>query len=60
MRKGEKVKSGLRYLVSILIILLIAGGVCIKRANGKVIINYNTNENSDDIVSQEEVLGQSD
>lgn len=59
MKKGEKVKSGLRYLVSILIIILIAGGVCIKRANSKVIINYN-NENSDNVVIQEEVLGQSD
>jgi hypothetical protein len=60
MSEGEKAKSALRYLVSLLIIVLIAGGVFIKRSNSKVVINYNTNEKSDELMIEEKVLGQGD
>lgn len=60
MSKREKIKGELRYLISILIVFLIAGGIYVKRLNDKVVINYNSDKISDNIIIKEEVLVQID
>lgn len=60
MSKREKIKGELRYLISILIVFLIAGGIYVKRLNDKVVINYHSDKISDNIIIKEEVLVQID
>lgn len=56
MLSKREIKNLLTYIIIMLIITLIVGGVCIKRSNSKVIINHKTNEVSRKEVVEEQIV----